>query len=777
MAPHRDGEAQVRVPLTWAAANPVQEDDLDTNGILPPPALSTHSSRSSLGRERTAIEIIWLRFSRFWRRIPSSWSVERDPAVAARHLLTLFGFISLCIFVFSVPGLLYIISPHAPTPPGTAPELDEAAAAISGKNGAVAADHAECSELGVKVLRDMDGNAVDAMVSTVLCQGILAPFASGLGGGAFILVHREKDGISKFYDARETAPAAATMAMYAKNATFSKFGGLAVAVPGELRGLYRAHSDMGRLPWKTVVEPAIEIAENAKVGQFLAIKLRQMNETIFSSPSLRNIFTKRVLTKKAHSQADAEASVELPGGRRNMESLDVAGHGVVETLSGGDSMVADANDEDKHGVTIEKGAEDDKNGTYTVELLDEGDKISNEALVQTLKQIAEKGPDALYIDLAEKLAKEVRDAGGIMTSSDLRKYRAVKREPIEKGYEGFSIILAPLPSVGGVSIGMALGIMRELQFRRKGRNGVSYKMFTETLKWVFGASMGLGDPSFVKEAPRQMWQMLSRREVLRRVGKIVRDSEKTFRPSHYTNKISTSRLEDGTSHISILDRNGTAVSVTSSINLPFGAGLVSNCSGILLNDQMDGFTTRRTRVNAFGVYPTAENNVAGGKRPVSSMSPSIVLKDGMVYMVVGGSGGPKAVSGVLQTVMNVIDFGDNIADAISAPRLHHQLVPNSVSLEGANGTSCEERNMLKRPSTMTSSGWKYWSSVCQALVDVGHVVDGPAVHGAVQAVIKPGALRSGGWWVQGGGEEEEEKKGGLVYAASDPRRIGKAAAY
>lgn len=778
MAPHHDEEAQTRVSLTWAAANEVSsdEDDLDTDGLITQSALPTHrapSRTSSSLRDLSASEQLWVRFSRLWRRIPPSWSVEHDPTVAARHLLTLFGFISLCIFVFSVPALLYVVSPRAPTPPGTAPELDESASAITGKNGAVAADNAECSELGVKVLRDMEGNAVDAMVAVVLCQGVLSPFASGLGGGAFILVHREKDGLSHFYDARETAPAAAKMGLYSRNSTLSKFGGLAVAVPGELRGLFLAHSELGRLPWKTVVQPAVEVAENAKVGQFLAIKLRQMNETIFSSPSLRTIFTKKVLTKKAQNQQDAAASVELPGVRRDLQ-LSVQERGVAETLSG-DSAVTDANDKDEHGVTIEKGAGDDKNGTYTVELLQEGDKIENEALVRTLKQIAEKGPNALYVDLGWQLAKEVRDAGGVMTKEDIKKYRAVKREPIRRPYQGFVVVGAPLPSAGGVSIAMALKIIRELQFRKRGRNGVSYKMLAETLKWVFGARMGLGDPSFVVQAPRQVWKMLNRREVMRRVFRIEHDLGRTFKPNHYASRITMSRLEDGTSHVSILDKNGTAVSVTSTINLPFGAGLVSNCSGILLNDQMDAFTTSRTRVNAYGVYPTHENSVEGGKRPISSMSPTIVLMDGTVYMVVGGSGGPKAVSGVLETMLNVIDYGDNIAEAISAPRLHHQLVPNSVSLEGVNGTSCEESQLLKRPSstsTGTGGDWKYWSAVCKALVEVGHVVDGPAVHGAVQAVIKPGAIR----WRRRNRKESEEEIG-RIYAASDPRRIGKAAAY
>lgn len=662
------------------------------------------------------------------------------------------------------------MSPQAPTPPGTAPDLDEAASMISGKSGAVAADHPDCSELGVRVMREMDGNAVDAMVSTALCQGVLAPFASGLGGGAFILVYHAESGTSAFYDARETAPAAARMQLYRKNATTAKFGGLAVAIPGELKGVYEVHKEWGRLQWHELVEPVVEIAKAAKVGQFLAIKLKQMNETIMASPSLKAVFTKKVPLKKTQSEQDAAASVELPGVRRDAQT-DATVRGVVETLND-QSVVADANDKDKHGVSTSDPSAPNANATYTFELLQEGDRIVNDALVETLRKIAKKGPDALYIDMAAKLAAEIKAAGGVATKDDFNNYEIESRFPITCNYHGFTVLGAPLPSAGGVSIGMALNMIREMQFRRLGRNSNSYKRLTETLKWVFGARMGLGDPSFVDGTDRQIWKMLSRREAVKRVFRI--DSDRTYGPKHYSNRISSSRLEDGTSHISILDSNGTAVSMTSTINLPFGAGLVSSSTGILFNDQMDAFTTSLTRTNAFGLYPSNENRVEGGKRPISSMSPTILIRDGEVYMVIGGSGGPKAVSGVLQTILNVVDYGDQIADAISAPRLHHQLIPNEVSLEGANGTTCEQAHTLLRPSggngATGTSAWKYWTSVCNSLKEAGHRVTGPAIHGAVQAVVVPDALISLRLKAKGTSERR-------IYAASDPRRIGKAAAY
>lgn len=749
-------------------------EDLDADGIV----TSRGTLRSTAASHRPSSEDdLWeqlnIQFAHYWARVPSSWSLERDPRVAFRNVLALFGFMSLCIFVFSVPSLLHVITPIAPAPPGSAPGLDEAASTISGVNGAVAADVSQCSELGVKILDELGGNAVDAMVSTVLCQGVLAPFASGIGGGALILVHFKRTpealGTSRFYDARETAPSASSMEKFSANATTARFGGMAVAVPGELRGLYRAHADWGSLHWREVVHPVVKIAKEAKVGKFLAIQLKQMNDTIFSSPSLTRLFTKRVLTDKAKDQQDAAAGAELPGVRRFVMNPETEiERGVADSLED-DSVVTGADNKDEHGVSPKGEDQTSENGTYTQKLLEEGDPFVNHALVSMLKAIAVNGPDAFYVNMSEALSAEIRHAGGVMTAKDIRAYTVLQNPPISSMYQGFTVIGAPIPSIGGVSVAMALNMITELQFRKKGRNNVSYHMLTECLKWVFGSAMGLGDPRFVSTAFSQMVRMLSRKEAMRKAYRI--DVEHTFRPQRYAPGISTSSLESGTSHVSIFDRNGSAVSVTSSINLPFGAGLLSNSTGVILNDQMDAFTTSRTRMNAFGMYPTDENRVEPGKRAVTSMCPTIVMWGKNVYLILGGSGGPKAISGVLQTLLNVIDFGDSLADAISAPRLHHQLVPNMVSLEAANVTTCEETHALLRPSEGKASpaqkSWVYWESVCEGLKTAGHKLEGPAVHGAVQAILVPEALGTSA-------ALEAEVK---IFAASDPRRIGRAAAY
>lgn len=775
-----------------------------------PPYQSSSPSITTVDDPWTYLQ---LRFAHLWQRVPASWSLERDPSIAFRHVMTLLGFISLCIFVFSVPYMLHLISPRAPTPPGTAPPLDEAASTVSGKRGAVAADVADCSKLGVKVLRDLSGNAVDAAIATVLCQGVLAPFASGLGGGAIALVHSKKSsddvGVSRMYDAREAAPMKATMELYnAQNMSSVMYGGLAVAIPGELRGLYRMHIDFGKLPWKEVVMPVVEVAQSAKVGQFLAAKLKSMNDTILTSASLAKLFTKKVLTSKGKDQQDAAAAAELPGMRRDEvieASAHLFGHKSTgdhshkpATTSHNESKSVPFKDNDasskasptpsfspgsdgKRGsATTQSGPTfagvDNENDTEThvTQVLAEGDDLKNEALVQTLRSIALHGPDALYHNLSSVIAAEVQGAGGVLTSRDIRSYDVKIRAVVESNYQGFTILGASPPSSGGASIAMALNMITSLNFRKHGRNSVTFRLLVECLKWVFGAAMGLADPSFIPATDWQLRNMLSRREALRRALRI--DEDRTYPPSRYAPGVSTSTLQSGTSHVSVVDANGTAVSISSSINLPFGARIASESTGFIYNDAMHAFTTDMTRASAFGLYPTSENSVEPGKRPTTAACPTIVLAGRHVYMSLGGSGGPKAITGVLQTMLNILDFGDSLADAISAPRIHHQLVPNVLELEAANGTTCTLTDHLKRPSDVTtgtlSSGWVYWASVCEALKDVGHRLDAPHLHSAVQAVLVPSAIKDDAEL-----EEGEEEEGRTIYAASDHRRIGKAAAY
>jgi gamma-glutamyltranspeptidase len=685
-----DDEAELAVPLAHASSS-TDLDDLDTSGLVKPaddrappfppaPAPSGRRRRRNRPNLRpTPRSALVAAFHRAWRVLPASWC-ERDPDVALRSLSLLAAFVALCVFVFALPNLLSVLSPNALTPPCTSPTLDAGTTVIEGDYGAVAADVGECSKLGVKVLHDMGGNAIDAMVATVLCQGVLAPYASGIGGGAFILVHfagnetvREQ---STCFDARETAPAGVKPSIFVNNETASRLGGLAVAVPGELRGLQAAHTAFGSLPWADLVNPVADLADEALVGPMLARRLLQTNVTILSSPSLAAVFTRPSSHAPSTSPVPsppAEPGVgdtnvtgvtframfgknKDPDPRGGHEDLGSALHNASylsstqanSTSSGSAAAAASANNETHLPVLVPllSGLPGAKNASIedvaATALLRAGDKLVNPALVSLLRAIAYGGADVFYNELAADVAQEVRQAGGLLSEADLRGYQVVRRSPITSYYHGIMVMGAPPPSAGGVSISMALNILEGLDFRRHGRNGKTYLQLTEAIKYVFAARSKLGDPRFVRTVGRTVQRMLSKQAAMAVRSWMESGSGKTFDPVHYAEDgvVRAAQEEHGTSHVSIVDANNNAVSVTSSINLPFGAGFMSTKTGIVFNNQMDDFATSPDRANAYGLKPAPENSIRPGKRPLSSMSPTILLHNNRPYLVVGGSGGP-----------------------------------------------------------------------------------------------------------------------------------------
>jgi gamma-glutamyltranspeptidase len=239
------------------------------------------------------------------------------------------------------------------------------------------------------------GNAVDAAIATTLCQGVLNPFASTLGGGCFILI-RLANGTEDFLDGREVAPSAATKEMFF-DSNSSVVGGKAVAVPGELKALELAHKLYGKVPWKSLVEPSIELASSSKVGPLLAKRLKEYKDIIFESPSLRELFTKAIFVKTPESASRNQLS----------SGEEFTWKNVVHRRSEG-TMEENFNSSNYDG-------RDEK-----FVLLEENDDWSQVALRRTLELIAERGADALYQDLAQNLSEDIMRAGGIITAADLR---------------------------------------------------------------------------------------------------------------------------------------------------------------------------------------------------------------------------------------------------------------------------------------------------------------------------------------------------------------------
>lgn len=806
-------EDEIQVPLASAAQHDENDSDLDASGVIAADVKRSASARPSSPRRSTLRSL----FYALWRRLPSSWSGERDPSAALEQLAVLASFIALFVFVFALPGILQKISPDAPTPPGTAPQLDAGASLIYGEHGAVASENGECSKLGVRVMRDMKGNAIDAMVSTLLCQGVVAPFASGLGGGALILVHfrgnATKASETTFLDAREVAPSMTLKKTSVLGEAATEQGGDVVAVPGELLGIEQAHRTYGRLPWKDVVEPVVEIARQATVSPMLARRIAEANETILRSPSLSQVFTRR---EGSGSPRGADPSISPPTTDGASGSGPASESGPADVDNSKDDALAAAELPSRslsNVRTLSFGKESPqslpvpptlqlgrqmvslKQNATKVVLLREGDKLLNPVLVDTLSGIAENGSSHLYGKLGAGMAQEVQGAGGTLSHADLKSYRVVRRSALESYYHGLKVLGAPPPSSGGASIAMALNILEGLEFRRHGRNAPTYLQLVETLKYVFAAKTPLGDPGFAKSTRSALRKMLSKRLAMSIRARIEYGSRSTQSPGQYSSNELTQigNRDGGTTHVSIVDEDGNAVSASSSINSAFGAGFMSPSTGVVYNDNMRGFAVEvGRRSGEFDAASVQHKNTAEpGKRPVTPMSPTIVLHNGQPFLVAGASGGPHAVSAVLQTILNVVDWGDMLGDAISAPRLHHQLVPNTLYMESIVLDTCELFRPLERPSGPAAGGsWSYWPSVCRAMKEAKHNVTGPDLDGAVHAAMLLNARVSG----KAGTGNDPPSRGstdGLtssepaagtrvvrrVYASSDPRRIGLASAY
>jgi len=681
--------------------------------------------------------------------LPSWWEGERDPRELRKYALLFFFLVLFAAAVLSIPIFLPPSDERAGTStPSQAADSthdskggpvaggsdahkgargDDTTAASLVENfapfgksilargeryGAVAADNPVCSKLGLQVLSELGGNAVDAAVTSALCQGVLSPFASGIGGGCFALV-RLQNGSTDFIDARETAPMNLTHQLLRERGPEStRHGGLSIAVPGELRGLELIHALYGKLSWRDVVLPVIPLARNATVGTMLAYRLAQNAPTILKSPTLCEVFCD-------------------PSGSR---------------------------------------------------VLAENETLVQTALAELLTQIALHGADHLYNHSASTLAKEIQEAGGLMTAEDISGYQPKRRQPLQSFYRGFEILGSSLPSSGGPAIAMALNILEGYNMPSRGHSNESLQLVTEALKYAFASRSQLGDPDFVPEAAVHVSDYMVNKAAAARLRETL-DTLQTHPADYYfdAERIHSTigGVDDhGTTHLSVLDAQGNAVALTSTINTEFGSMIRSRSTGIVFNNEIDDFSVAG-HPNAFDISPSEPNFPVPGKRPLSSMSPTIVVRNGRTVLVVGGSGGPRIISSTLQVLINVLDFADGLVEAISMPRVHHQLLPNVLWME-AVGQKCELGGV--RSAQEKNSG--IWTQMCQYMRRVGHEIEGsqdhesiaPEMVGCVQAVVRPHA----GLPLFALHSNEPVQRGtvqdGIMYAASDPRKRGQAAA-
>lgn len=472
---------------------------------------------------------------------------------------------------------------------------------LRAQEAAIASPEPHATEIGLDVLR-RGGNAVDAATAVAFALAVTLPDAGNIGGGGFMTLY--VDGEAKFLDYREVAPAAASQDMYlnasgAVDANASLIGHRASGVPGTVAGLWAAHELHGALPWRSLVQPAINLAENG-----------------FDAPQslLEEIEYER------------------------------------ERLSGRTRFF------DYFGRMVP------------------GEPFTQPELAQTLKRIADHGQQGFYAgETARLIAMEMRSGGGLITEADLASYKPRWRVPLMLHWQGYRIVTAPLPSSGGLAILQYLQMKswRSDDFIGLAHNSPQYiHLKSEIEKRIFAdRARFLGDTDFV-DVPLDA--LLDSERLQRRAAEINAEAISPTEP------LRSVREPTHTTHFSILDAQGNAVSNTYTLNTGFGSGVVVRGGGFLLNNEMDDFSAAPDQPNYYGVLGDKANAIAPGKRMLSSMSPTLLLRDGRVAMALGAMGGSTIFTTVYQMISNIVEFGMTPQEAQAVTRVHHQLLPKDL---------------------------------------------------------------------------------------------------
>ena len=308
-----------------------------------------------------------------------------------------------------------------------------------------------------------------------------------------------------------------------------------------------------------------------------------------------------------------------------------------------------------------------------------GEYLQQKDLANSLRKIAKQGSSAFYQgEIAEAIVAEMQQHGGLIELADLANYRAIERAPITGDYRGYQIVSMPPPSSGGIHLIQILNILANYPMSSFGANSAeSIRLIAEASKLAYAdRSEFLGDPDFVKMPVSGLTSKAYADQLAQSI------QPNSVRPAAEIKPGQPQPFESNqTTHYSVVDKHGNMVGVTYTLNLNFGSGIVASGTGILLNNEMDDFSAKPGVANAFGLIGGEANAIAGGKRPLSSMMPTLILKDDKPWMVTGSPGGARIITTVLQTVINSIDYGMNPAEAASVPRVHHQWQPDELRVE------------------------------------------------------------------------------------------------
>ncbi|WP_168393697.1 gamma-glutamyltransferase [Erwinia amylovora] len=458
------------------------------------------------------------------------------------------------------------------------------------------------------------GNAVDAAVAVGYALAVTHPQAGNLGGGGFMLL-RTASGYTTSIDFRETAPLRASRNMF------------------------------------------LDAAGNADSKKSLTSPLASGVPGTVAGFALAN-----------------QKYGTLPLSQLIKPALDLARNGIVVN----DSL---ADDLKVYGKEVLLDHANSKAIFFKADGTPyrQGEKLVQRNLAHSLELIARQGPDAFYKGkIADEIAGEMEQHGGLIAKADLANYRAIERKPVGGTYRGYQVFSMPPPSSGGVHIVQILNILENFDLAKMGFGSAdAMQVMAEAEKYAYAdRSQYLGDPDFVKVPVQALIDKAYAKSLAQQI-----DVART-RPSSEVKPGKLAPYEsDQTTHFSVVDKDGNAVAVTYTLNTNFGSGIVAGNSGILLNNEMDDFSVKPGTPNVYGLVGGEANAVQPYKRPLSSMSPTIVVKDGKTWLVTGSPGGSRIITTVLQMVVNSIDFGMNVAEATDAPRFHHQWLPDQLRVE------------------------------------------------------------------------------------------------
>ena len=468
------------------------------------------------------------------------------------------------------------------------------------------------TQVGIDVLR-AGGNAVDAAVAVGFALAVTHPSAGNLGGGGFMMIRLARGGETAAIDYRETAPGAATRAMYQDaegkvDPDASSVGYRASAVPGTVAGLALALEKYGTKKLPDLLSPAIRLArDGVELSYYESQSLQRSAKLLGRFPESRRVF-----------------------------------------LRDGD-------------------------------FYKEGERFQQPDLARTLEAIAADGPRGFYDGaVARRIAEDMARGGGLISADDLKAYRAVVRKPLEGTYRGATVHVMPPPSSGGIALVEMLNVLEPYPLDRYGQGSSrTLHLLAEAMRRAFAdRAEFLADPDFVRVP---VAGLISKRFAAERRASI--DAFLASPSSSVSHGAPAPHESEQTTHFSIVDADGNAVANTYTLNGGYGSGVTIAGTGVLMNNEMDDFSAKPGAPNRDGLVYGEANAIAPRKRPLSSMTPTIVTRDGKLFLVVGSPGGPTIINTVLQTLLNVLDFHLTVQEAVDAPRMHHQWIPDRVVLE------------------------------------------------------------------------------------------------